>query len=254
MTPTTETASVTIQAQHKFTTEERENLTAILIRTMDDLEHLDAQLSSVKKDFNSRIERVELERDEAHRKLKDGFEMRETKAIVHFHTPARGRKTFINADTFEFIRDEPMSADDYHRPLPLDIPPPKVVEFQPKDATPEPLEEEGIPCGGCGFLVCACLTGEESPTACTPGGEDAGTTPLGEALDQASVFAECPVFALDCSKYDDAKLIKAFKGGMGRAGWPETCISLAMEQLKACDSRSQMEQFIRTHTHEPEAK
>jgi len=245
MTPQAESKPVKIQAPYKFTAAEREDIATRLVRAIDDLEDLDRQFSSAKNDFKARIERVELERSIAHRLLKDGFEMRETEAIVWFHHPSHGRKTFVHAVTYQVIREEPMSADDYHRELPMEIPAPKTVEFQPKeDYTFDVVSEE------------TGLTGEESPTACTPGGEDAGVTPVGEALAQAAILghddAECPVFAFNPKKFTGPKLVKGFTDGAKRAGWPVAAIDVIVTELKRCDTESQMMEIMKAHTHNPE--
>jgi hypothetical protein len=88
-----------VQAKYTFTGEELVELGRIASREQNEAESLDRQLSSIKKDFQGRIEGAEMRRNMAFSKLNDGFEMREYEAVIVFNRPKKGSKTLYYLDT-----------------------------------------------------------------------------------------------------------------------------------------------------------
>lgn len=111
----------TVQFKYPFTPDERIELAAEADRHHSESCNLDGQLSSIKKDFGGRIELEENLRDRAFGKFRDGFEMRETKAVIAFNRPKKGLKSLFHFDDKKqgkkgaLIREEPMSEGDFQR-------------------------------------------------------------------------------------------------------------------------------------------
>ena len=45
-------------------------------------------------------------------KLETGYELRDTECVVHFSRPGPGQKTVVRLDNNEFVREEPMTAEE----------------------------------------------------------------------------------------------------------------------------------------------
>jgi len=156
-TKPTELVIETIQAPYRFTNDERLKLGEDLVGSMQNLDHIERELDSVKHEFKARIEKCELEVGSFRRKLADGFEMRPTAAIVQFNVPSQGRKQYTNQETGEVIRDEFMTPADFDRPLFRDpngadatavVPAPEVSETTAADLVPMALDQPGWTVGG----------------------------------------------------------------------------------------------------------
>lgn len=132
--------TVTIDARHTFTDAEMSALGVHASRSHREYERTEEEFKSAKKDWQAKLDRIALDRDGVLRKLGDGFEMRPVNAVVRFHFPEKGRKTFYRSfrvdqqwthndggesesfevDVFEGpIREEAMDATDFQRDLPL---------------------------------------------------------------------------------------------------------------------------------------
>lgn len=212
----------TIQAPHEFSDGEIK----IIARSMADVmrEHTQAEneLASVKQDYKARMERLQLDIDRKARLVRDGFEMRETKALVKFNHPVAWRKCYFRVlegpldvdDALsygELIREEAMSGPDHQRMLPLE-PAPEVT----------PSGEE---------------TGEEQELGAGtyPGRQAAGEplNPLALALQQAAAGKELPLVPVVLSSEFTADKARAqFRKAAKRNGWPEACIDLLDEECK----------------------
>lgn len=236
-TPIPDIVRETIQAQHKFSDPEKLKLNERLIQSMDAQDQIDREFDSVKQEFKSRIEKAQLETDVLRGKLRDGFEMRATRAIVSFNTPEHGRKTFVREDTGEIIRDEAMSHADFNRPL--------FRNGDGKDATePEPAD--------------TILAQHEADFENTHEGEGtkddlevdptAAKTNLGEALDSAAIKTDQPQILLGGFGLDDWNqkgLTKAFVVAATAAGWSKPAISAMRAQILALDNVAAIKDLLR---------
>jgi len=107
-----------VQAKYQFTTDELAELGRVASREQNQADQLDRELSSIKKDYQGRIEGAEMRRNNAFNKLTDGFQMREYDAMIVFNTPKKGMKSVYHMDVDaknkigELIREEPMSPAD----------------------------------------------------------------------------------------------------------------------------------------------
>jgi hypothetical protein len=114
-----------VQAKHDFTPAESVELGRTAGREQGEVPNLESALSSIKKDYQSRIKSAENRRDNAFRKLNDGFEMREVEAVIDYNDPKKGEKTIRfhlpEEKRFrgEIIRVEPMSESDLQTELRL---------------------------------------------------------------------------------------------------------------------------------------
>lgn len=231
----------TVSARHDFSDAEKLKLSEQLVQSMNVQTQIDDEFSSVKAEFKCRIEKSKLETDSLAQRLRDGFEMRPTIARILFNVPTKGRKTFVrDDDETVIIREEPMTYTDEHRPLfpdangqdstgkaPAPIPNPPTFEDEEGNKF-DPLKAQ------------------------TPGGEDAGTTSLGTALDSAAVNTEQPLVsfpALDEPNWQAGGLIKAFEIAIKKAKWAKTAVSMFLDQLKACgDDVEAIKRLIRPQT------
>lgn len=85
-----------------------------------DYREIEDQFASVKSDFKSRLEAAENERSMCARKVRDGYEMRDTSVTVHFHSPQKGKKTIFREDTGEIVDTLTMSASEMQEDLPFE--------------------------------------------------------------------------------------------------------------------------------------
>lgn len=86
-----------------------------------DRERLDEGFTSLKLDYKAKAERLDLEASELSRKIREGFEMRETRCEISFNDPERGFKTIRRLDNGGVIRVEAMTALDVEqRELPIE--------------------------------------------------------------------------------------------------------------------------------------
>lgn len=86
-----------------------------------DRERLDEGFTSLKLDYKAKAERLDLEASELSRKIREGFEMRETRCEISFNNPERGFKTIRRLDNGGVIRVEAMTALDVEqRELPIE--------------------------------------------------------------------------------------------------------------------------------------
>lgn len=132
---------ITIQARHDFTDDEWRRLAETLLDKSAEYGRVESELSSIKKDYNARLERIDLDRASVEEKMRNKFEMRETLALVALNVPTVGRKSFFQAVMTEsvegyaagnFISESEMTWDERNPKLPLE---------EPKPA-PEPSNED----------------------------------------------------------------------------------------------------------------
>lgn len=229
-----ETITETIKAPHKFSDAELLELGKQMLSARRNLQQIEGEFEAIKEDYKSKIKNAELSIDSFCRKMEDGFEMRDVRALITFHSPRHGWKTLANADTGALIKEEPMTPYDYERPL-----------FNEEETVPqtEPEPEH--------FDA---TTGDGQHEASTPGGEDAGTTPIGEVLDNTAAKTDQPQVSIpDFESKDVGGLWKAFRKAASEAGWPKAAISVIVDQLKTATSVDDAKRILRPHVADPSA-
>lgn len=123
--PKPELSSVRILVKHLFSDKEIADLARQNSSNSLRLGELKMQLSSVKKDYGSKIETVTTEISRLFNLISSGFEMQEEEALVVFHPKEKIKKfysrpvPFKEGEVGEFIREEPMQPSDFQKPLPL---------------------------------------------------------------------------------------------------------------------------------------
>lgn len=238
----------TIQAPHKFSIDEKLNLSDALLAAMSNKDQIESEFDCAKAEFKSREKKADDEIGDITRKLRLGFEMRPTRAIIQFNTPEHGRKTFVREDTGEFIRDEQMTFADQERPLfkngdGQDATAPTDTELEAKDY---PHVQPGE---GAEFLSTE-GEGTREDLGRIVDVPNAGETPLAAALDSAAVNTEQPRIVIedfDGSKWTVAKLMKAFRLGAKEAGWPEAAISVLKSAVFKCETVPAAKDLLRPH-------
>jgi hypothetical protein len=112
----------TIHAKHVFTNDEMLELSRTLGRTCTEITTLEQEKSAVTKDFASRIETKEIQRDSLVDKVTSGYEMRPTECIVVFDPPNRSKdyfRTESDGTRGEFVERREMSQADFQLALPV---------------------------------------------------------------------------------------------------------------------------------------
>lgn len=226
----------TIPAPYRFTTEEQAELGKKIALRMRERADLEEQLGSIKADYKSKLESCDLSQSSLARKIQDGFEMRDTEVVIHFNSPAPGRKSIYDRQTSNFIKEEEMDYDDKQRTLPLK------EATKPAPATPAVAEQEPEH-----------VAIDEPEPVLTMGNEGAGETNLGDKLDQAAAQTEAPKIVLDLTKEDwkSGVLVKAAKKAMKAAGWTAVQISTLVAVLNKAYGIQEMIDSLRPHTIAP---
>jgi hypothetical protein len=94
---------------------------------------------------------------------------------------------------------------------------------------------------------------EQDANLSSPGAEDAGTTPIAEALDQAATNTEQPLIRwdddepLDQSGWTVGGLIAKFRYCAKRSKWTHAAVSLMADQLVAIADVEKIKETIRPH-------
>lgn len=115
----------TIHAKHIFTEKELLELSRGLGRTCTEISTLESEKSAVTKDFGSRIETKEIQRDSLVDKVTSGYEMRPTECFVVMDVPNHSKDYLRrNADgtTGEFVERREMTTADFQLALPNTAP------------------------------------------------------------------------------------------------------------------------------------
>lgn len=249
---TTENNTVTILARYNFSDAEVRQIALKMAASASEYSSTEAEFASVKLDFKSKLERLELDRDTLTQKIRDGFEMRNTPAQVMFNTPSAGRKSYFHMPHMDrgqiisygdFIREEAMDATDFQRDLPL------------RGFTGEAIEgpevcEHGVPtgerCESCDILTETAReigreiidperfpeTGDsakeiaEARAIVIDAGENIGTS-IAEKLAEAAQGAAPNPVVIDFGPKDDGnKCLAKWRKAARNQGWPEPCIDL----------------------------
>lgn len=111
----------TIHAKHTFSQEELLDLSRALGRTCTEINALESEKSAIGKDFASRIETKEIQRDSLVDKVTSGYEFRPTDCIVVMDPPNRS-KDYFRKDHLglpgEFVERREMTQADFQLALP----------------------------------------------------------------------------------------------------------------------------------------
>ena len=111
----------TIHAKHTFTQDELLDLSRTLGRTCSQITVLEQEKSAISKDFASRIETKEIERDSLVTKVTSGYEMRPTECVVVLD-PKNKSKDYFRCDgdgvRGEFVERREMTPADFQLALP----------------------------------------------------------------------------------------------------------------------------------------
>jgi hypothetical protein len=110
-----------LELKHEFSDPEKVEILTDLSRRHEEKESLTAQKKSSAKQWQGKIDEVQLKINELSMKGRDGFEMRPTDVRVVLDKK-RGKKTLFRKDTGELIEDREMTTFDYER-LPMELPP-----------------------------------------------------------------------------------------------------------------------------------
>lgn len=135
-----------VLAKHTFCADELIELGRSAGREQSGIAALEADLSSIKKDYQSKIEGAEVRRDRAFSKQADGFEMREVEAIIIYNSPKNGMKSIhfhrpgAKMPVGELLREEPMSEFDLQMEMQLIQAAKKDEANKAKAAAPKPGE------------------------------------------------------------------------------------------------------------------
>lgn len=214
-----------IQAPHKFSSEETEELNVELRRQLSNIGQLEGQKKAAMQDFKLRIQNAENTVELLLVKLESGEEMRRVEAEVIFD-PARGMKKFFRPSLsgesvtelgfpmdHHFIREEPMQPADWELPL-----------FKKEEIeNPSEKREEKNDQVGPDYPTYEDAEGE--PTDLQGIGNDAaGATPIGDVLDQAAAATEAPKILIEHfrdGQWQPKALHTEFWIAAGKAGWTE---------------------------------
>jgi len=111
----------TIHAKHIFTKDELLELSRTLGRTCTEISKLESEKSAVTKDFASRIETSEIQRDSLVGKVTSGYEMRPTECVVILDPKNRSKDYFRKepeGGKGEFVERREMTRADFQLSLP----------------------------------------------------------------------------------------------------------------------------------------
>jgi hypothetical protein len=155
-----------VPCKHVFTPDERIQVGLALTNKMSLYTDVENQKKVTVKDYDSKLKIIETEVGQLQAKYHDGYEMRDTKVVVHFNTRTnpdskkaekyQGQKRIVRADNGEWVRDEAMTPSDLQaemfeqRKLKEESDKAK-NKATPKDTPPaEPQVANGMPLGSSG--------------------------------------------------------------------------------------------------------
>lgn len=246
-TPAPDTKQITEDLRYDLTNDNIAALALLREEVAKKQERLDEEFDQQKARYKLDTTDLETQLSRISGKIRDGFEMRATSLEVTYNEPERGRKTVRRVDTGATVRVEAMTAADIEQrklPLPEERPNDHEKDGVTADATPAApapgltiVEGDGEAVSN-GVEPHPNLTadGERTGTLSqTEGGENAGVTEVGAALDKAAVATPAVKVPLDLAKFASDYLLaaQAFKKAAKKAGWPQLQISLIGEQCAA---------------------
>ena len=111
----------TVSLRHDFTDKEYREVGGRLNVAFNEKVKLEAELDTLKKDYNARIAQQEASIDELQIKIGNAYEMRQTKVVVLFD-PTKGRKTYFAPDDKKHkkpLGEADMMPGDYQTEMPI---------------------------------------------------------------------------------------------------------------------------------------
>lgn len=222
------------QVPYRFTVAELLDLNASFRAKLKEIEGVEDEAKQTASEYKNQIKRLRTQLDEMETKLDSGEERRPMRVRVEFD-PSRGKKRFYSLDDGSHVGEEAMSQADWQLPMFKQDKNGNLEPVKPTLPTPEP-EDDSLP------------GAETIPVMQTEGGENAGSTPVGDLINQEAARKECPKIEISLSlDWQGPALIREFKKCAKKAGWDETQIGLMVDLLKEGDTVQDMKDTLRPH-------
>jgi hypothetical protein len=227
------------QVAYKFTPDELSHMNAQLRGKLGEIEALQDQKKAAMKDFALRIQNAENDMKLLLNKLNTGEETRAMEVLVEFDTKSH-RKTYHHPVTGEVVGEAPMQPADWQLPMFKPAPDGTGETIAPKGSTDVPPKPGEAP------------KGKKGKKDAEPGA-NAGTTPVGDALDKAAGSTQPQMLVIDLTKdYESpAAFLKAYRAAAKSSDWNEAQISVIGQQLKLAETVEKMIETLRPHTKAP---
>lgn len=108
MKPKKKPVEITEFLRYEFTEDEIKEKGAALARSVQQQQLAQEEQKAAAAQFKERIERYNSEIGRYSREVSNGYEMRNIKCRVTFHTPTEGTKRIVRLDTGELVREMAM--------------------------------------------------------------------------------------------------------------------------------------------------
>lgn len=132
--------------RHEFTTAERLEMSKRQNTSLARIGELEAQASSVAKDFKAKVQAEDVVVQQIRNQLSDGYEMRPTRVVVEMF-PKEGVKRFYaltDRKRKHPLGEDKMSPADYEMPLPFDQPNAPKPQPTAPDISKPPQDTEAL--------------------------------------------------------------------------------------------------------------
>jgi len=113
------TEEITEYLKYTFTDTEILELSKGLAKHNQDMGELEAEKKRITADFSAKIQREQAEIDSIARKVYSGYEFRNVKCHVNYHSPRENFKTIIRLDSGELVKEEAMTPAEKQEILPF---------------------------------------------------------------------------------------------------------------------------------------
>jgi hypothetical protein len=229
----------TIQHTYRFTPEEISAMDGEIRIQLREIDELEAAKKQANSDFKLRIDSHDNTVRRLRAKCDSGEETRSLEAIVQFHKPKQGRKTFIHPQTGEKIRDEEMSLADTQLPMFKPAPDGKGEVVAPKGATDVPQKADAKK--------------PAKPAKAPKASAAPGKTNVGDAIDKAAALTDAPKLNLDlATPCPHDQLTRWFRKAAKDAEWNPAQVSVMIDRLRECDTVEKMKDTLRPHCLTPD--
>lgn len=108
---------ITVELLFELTDDELRARGAELSAASIEFDRVEEQKKSAMKEFKEELEQLRQRRRLLSFNIRRKAEVRLVECIVEFHSPVSGTKRITRIDTGEFVRDEPMSAEEHQNNL-----------------------------------------------------------------------------------------------------------------------------------------
>lgn len=253
-----------IQAEYRFTDQEKQELGKHLAQLLNRREEIDAEKKQSASQYSARLQEVSAQISLASNKLCSGFETRAVLAVVEYDTE-RGVKQFWTDDEprrRKLVKEDPMTPSDWQLPMFREeemgtgaAPQPEAPAPSPQRAAPVDDTSENPSNANDGAKHGSKAgrgKGAGSPDPVNPGQNN-----LGDALVQAFAGADVPKIPFilnDMTRSDSSRFMKEFRRAATKAEWPEAAINLMRDVLRGCDDIAAMKETLRPHIAPSEEK